>query len=352
MAKAGTPEEKAMEFKEQFLATRRRFLRNIGVTAGLAAAPLSWSSRVFAEEKLVIEGPPMPDIPATEITENVYVIVSPWGFPSEENQGMMSNVTFAITEKGVVVIDSGASLQIGRMALRQIRELTEKPIVAVFNTHYHGDHWLGNHAFVNENPDVPIYAHEKTASAIRTNQGEFWVSLMERSTGNAIEGTVVTPPNKVVGHGDELDFGDLTIRVHFYGTAHTPSDISLELVEKKIVHVGDIAMNNRIAFMDDGSFLGTFKAFDALEQNVPGAYWIPAHGFPATDLIEHNRIFFQGIYESAEKAVEDMAGPGQAKAYALEDERVQYYARVTNGFDENIGKYASLAFLEAEAAAF
>lgn len=341
-----------MEFKEQFLASRRRFLRNIGVTAGVAAAPLAWSSRVFAEEELVIEGPPMPDIPATEITDNVYVIVSPWGFPSEENQGMMSNITFAITEKGVVVIDSGASLQIGRMALRQIRKFTDRPIAAVFNTHYHGDHWLGNHAFVNENPDVPIYAHEKTASAIRSNQGDFWVSLMERSTGNAIEGTVVTPPNKDVEHGDEIDFGDLTVRVHFYGTAHTPSDISLELVEKKIVHVGDIAMNNRIAFMDDGSFQGTFKAFDKLEEAVPNAYWIPAHGFPANDLIEHNRIFFQGIYESAEKAVEDMAGPDQAKAYALEDERVKHYAPVTNGFDENIGKYASLAFLEAEAAAF
>lgn len=300
----------------------------------------------------MIEGPPMPDIPATWIADNLYVIVSPWGFPSEENQGMMSNVTFAITEKGVVVIDSGASLQIGRMALRQIRRFTEKPIVAVFNTHYHGDHWLGNDAFVRENPDVPIYAHEKTASAIRTNQGEFWVSLMERSTGNAIEGTVMTPPNEVVAHGDEFDFGDLTIRVHFYGTAHTPSDISLELVEKEIVHVGDIAMNNRIAYMDDGSFLGTFKAFDALEQNVPGAFWIPAHGFPSEDVIENNRILFLGIYEAAEKAVQEMAAPDKAKEYALADERVQHYALVTNGFEENIGKYASLAYLEAEAAAF
>ncbi len=341
-----------MEFKRQFLSSRRRFLRNVGLTAGVAVAPLAWSSRVFAEEELVIEGPEMPDIPATEIADDVYVIVSPWGFPSEENQGMMSNVTFAITEKGVVVIDSGASLQIGRMALRQIRKFTDKPIAAVFNTHYHGDHWLGNHAFVEENPDVPIYAHERTASAIRSNQGDFWVSLMERSTDNAIEGTVVTPPTKDVGHGDEIDFGNLTIRVHFYGTAHTPSDISLELVEKKIVHVGDIAMNNRIAFMDDGSFQGTFKAFDKLEEAVPEAYWVPAHGFPAHDLIEHNRIFFRGIYEAAEKAVEDMAGPDQAKTYALEDERVKHYARVTDGFNENIGKYASLAFLEAEAEAF
>ena len=341
-----------MEFEKQFLATRRRFLRNLGATAGIAAAPLAWSSRVFAEESMVVEGPPMPDIPATWIADNVYVIVSPWGFPSEKNQGMMSNITFVVTEKGVVVLDSGASLQIGEMALRQIRKVTDKPIAAVFNTHYHGDHWLGNHAFVRENLDVPIYAHPKTASAIRTNQGAFWKSLMERSTGNAIAGTVVTPPNQEVTHGDEFDFGDVTVRVHFYGTAHTPSDICLELVEKRIVHVGDIAMNNRIAFMDDGSFLGTFKAYDALEAAVPDGYWIPAHGFPSEDLIENNRILFLGIYEAAEKAVQDMATPSEVKDYVLADERVQHYAPVTNGFDENIGKYASLAYLEAEAAAF
>jgi glyoxylase-like metal-dependent hydrolase (beta-lactamase superfamily II) len=341
-----------MESKNQFLATRRRFLRNLGVTAGLATVPLSWSSRVFAEEELVVEGPPMPDIPAKELTDNVYCIVSPWGFPSVENQGMMSNVTFVVTEKGVVVIDTGASLQIGQMALRQIRKFTDKPVVAVFNSHYHGDHWLGNHAFVRENPDLAIYAHEKTASAIRTNQGDFWKSLMERSTDNAIAGTVVTPPNKVVGHGDEFDFGDVTMRVHFYGTAHTPSDISIELVEKGIVHVGDIAMNNRIAFMDDGSFLGTFKNFDALEKAVPDAYWVPAHGFPAYDLIERNRQLFKGIYESAEKAVNDMASPSEVKDYVLADERVQEMAPYVDGFDDNIGKYASLAYLEAEAAAF
>jgi len=47
-----------------------------------------------------------------------------------------------------------------------------------------------------------------------------------------------------------------------------------------------------------------------------------------------------------------MATPSEVKDYVLADERVQHYAPVTNGFEENIGKYASLAYLEAEAAAF
>jgi glyoxylase-like metal-dependent hydrolase (beta-lactamase superfamily II) len=35
-------------------------------------------------------------------------------------------------------------------------KITNKPIVAVFNTHVHGDHWLGNQAIVERYPAVKI----------------------------------------------------------------------------------------------------------------------------------------------------------------------------------------------------
>ena len=42
----------------------------------------------------------------------------------------------------------------------------------------------------------------------------------------------------------------------------------------------------------------------------------------------------------------------EAKALVLRDLRVASRARETKGFDMNIGKYVSLAYLEAEAASF
>jgi ribulose 1,5-bisphosphate carboxylase large subunit-like protein len=73
---------------------------------------------------------------------------------------MMSNVTFVVTSAGVVILDSGSSLQIGQMAIRMIRRVTDLPVVAVFNSHYHGDHWLGNHAFAQTwGAQLPIHAH-------------------------------------------------------------------------------------------------------------------------------------------------------------------------------------------------
>ena len=94
-----------------------------------------------------ITGAPVPDIAPQRISPRVWMIYAPDGFPTPENRGMMSNVCFVVTSAGVVILDSGSSLQIGQMALRVIRSVTPLPVVAVFNSHFHGDHWLGNHAF-------------------------------------------------------------------------------------------------------------------------------------------------------------------------------------------------------------
>jgi len=336
-----------------FQEPRRRFFKRVGTMAAvMAAVPAGLSSGLLRADDLVEKGPPVDDIPAMPISDHVYVIISPDGFPSRLNKGMMSNITFIDTEQGVVVIDSGASLQIGEMALRQLREITDKPVIAIFNSHYHGDHWLGNHAFVNEYPDVPIYAHENTMTFIRTGQGEFWMRMMENSTGGATAGTVAAPPTIAIGHGDEFNYGDVTVRCHYHGTAHTPADVCFEIVEDKVVHMGDAAMDNRIAFMDDGSYEGTFRLYDAMEAAVPDALWLPAHGNPGADVLKNNRELFEGIYETATEAVLNMVPPDEVTALVLQDPRVSKYAGITEGFDDNIGRYASLAYLEAEASAF
>lgn len=341
---------------EQNAQGRRQFLRTVANMAALggmslpALAPL----QAFAKEmEMVVKGPPVPDIAAKKIGAHTYVVISPDGFPNAKNQGMMSNVTFVVSKEGVLLIDTGASTQIGEMTLRQIRKVTDKPIIAVFNTHYHGDHWLGNHAFVEANKDVPIYAHPLTISAIKTGQGEYWSKLMERSTDNATIGTIVTAPNKEVKHGDEFKYGDVTIRCLHWGTAHTPADVCFQIVEDQIVHVGDVAMDRRIAFMEDGSYLGTFKTFDELQKLQPKTkIWLPGHGNPGADVLKNNRELFEGIYFSCVDAVKKGKPLEQAKIMVLSDPRVKKWAGQTKGFEENIGNYTILAYTEAEQANF
>lgn len=334
--------------------TRRSLL--LGTAVALPAAALTdWSAvtALAADVEAFVKGPPVKDQPLKRISPHVWIIQAPDGFPTPENQGMMANITFVVGAKGVIVVDSGASLQIGEMAIRQLRTLTDKPVVGIVNSHYHGDHWLGNHAFVDAfGSDLPRYAHPETRAAVEGMQGSFWLSSMVKWTSQATAGTRLVPPNTDVKHGDELSLGDVRLRLHHYGRAHTPADVSVEVVEDGVMCVGDVLMDRRIANMDDGSYRGTFETMDKLRANSETRLWLPGHGVPGPGVLAWQRDLFEGIYETCAAAVKAGAPLEEAKAMVLRDPRVTSRVDETKGWDSNIGKYVSLAYLEAEQAEF
>lgn len=333
--------------------TRRRWLRHgawLAVGAGLLSPPVQEFARAADD---FIRGPAVPDQPLEKLSARVAMVFAADGFPTADNRGMMSNVLFVITSAGVVVLDSGASVQIGEMALRRLRTLTQQPVVAVINSHYHGDHFLGNDAFVQAaGAALPIYAHPAARRQIEGVAGSGWQSAMARWTNGATLGTRLVPPNRDAKHGDVLRFGDTTLKIHHHGVAHTESDLCIEVVEDQVLYAGDVVMNGRIANMDDGSYVGTLKCIDALQRDVPGALWVPGHGRASRSLAVEQRAFFAGIYDNAMAAVKAGEDETQARRRVLADPRVASQAARTQGWDSNIGKYISLAYLEAEKDAF
>jgi glyoxylase-like metal-dependent hydrolase (beta-lactamase superfamily II) len=334
---------------------RRLFLRSATAFTALSAIEFTpWQTvSAFAREvEDFVRGPAVKDHPLQQISKHVWMIFSPDGFPTPENQGMMCNITFVNTTKGLVVVDSGASVQIGEMAIRQIKKAFNKPVIAIINTHFHGDHWLGNDAFSTAYKAIPIYAHPGTIKEIQGMQGNLWRTLMEQWTNQATLGTRVVPPSQPLEHGAELKFGDVTLRIHHYGRAHTPYDLSVEVLGDHLTCIGDLAMDRRIANMDDGSYLGSLKTYDLLEKNAASKIWLPGHGKPSGEVLQWNRELFEGIYRPCEQAIKDGLPLEEAKTLVLKDPRVASRARDTKGFEVNIGKYVSLAYLEAEAAGF
>jgi len=332
---------------------RRTFVAGAALIAAVKLPDWKAIGARAADVEAFVKGPPVPDQPLVRVSPHVWMVKSPDGFPTPENQGMMANITFVVGERGVIVVDSGASLQIGEMAIRQLRTVTRKPVVGIVNTHYHGDHWLGNHAFVEAfGMDLPRYAHPLAREGIEGVHGSFWQSAMVRWTNQASAGTRIVPPNRDVAHGDTLPLGDVTLRLHHHGRGHTPSDVSVEVVEDGVMCVGDILMDRRIANMDDGSYRGTFEVMDALVANSATTIWLPAHGVPGPGVLAWQRELFEGIYEPCVAAVKAGQPVEEAKAAVLRDPRVASRAADTQGWEGNIGKYISLAYLEAEQAEF
>jgi glyoxylase-like metal-dependent hydrolase (beta-lactamase superfamily II) len=226
-------------------------------------------------------------------------------------------------------------------------------VVALLNSHYHGDHFLGNGAFVQAFGDrLPIHAHPRTREQIIGAAGSGWRVAMERWTLGASAGTKVVAPNRDTVHGDVLRFGDTTLRIHHHGRAHTDGDLCVEVVEDKVVYVGDVVMNGRIANMDDGSYAGTLKTMDTLARDIPDALWVPGHGHASKTLLIEQRELFAGIFENCMAAIKADEDESTARRRVLADPRVSKHATRTMGWESNIGKYISLAYLEAEKLAF
>ena len=333
--------------------SRRSVLRFSALCAVSGASMSPALQRLAAATDDFIRGPDVPDQPLQRLSPRVAMVYAADGFPTPENRGMMANVVFVLTSAGVVVLDSGASVQIGEMAIRRLRTLTDHPVVAVVNSHYHGDHFLGNDAFVQAyDAQLPIYAHPDTRRQIAGVAGSGWRSAMERWTNGASIGTRVVPPNRDAGHGDVLRFGDTTLRLHHHGRAHTEADLCVEVVEDRVVYMGDVVMNGRIANMDDGSYVGTLQTIDRMLAELPGALWIPGHGMASRTLLTEQREFFSGLFENCVAAVKVGEDESQARQRVLADPRVARHAGRIQGWDGNIGKYISLAYLEAEKVAF
>ena len=85
------------------------------VGAGLSLAAAAPQIRLLAQQaRDFIEGPPVPDIEPTRLSERVWMVFSPDGFPTPQNQGMMSNVSFVITSQGVVFSTRAVHCKSGR----------------------------------------------------------------------------------------------------------------------------------------------------------------------------------------------------------------------------------------------
>lgn len=121
---------------------------------------------------------------AEQVAEGVYAIVSPaQDFPNAENRGWNSNAAFVVTDEGLLVFDTGSSETIGKALIKTIRGVSDKPIKWVINSHSHGDHWLGNGAFVAENPAEMIASD--VAIGLMNKNGFDWVDRFNNMSGGA-----------------------------------------------------------------------------------------------------------------------------------------------------------------------
>lgn len=282
-----------------------------------------------------------------QVSPHIFVVHGTQALPSQATRGFMNNPSAILTPNGVIIVDPGSSAKIGKQLLKKIQAVSNKPVIAVFNTHVHGDHWLGNHGVREAYPGVPIYAHTRMIERVNAGAGEDWIKLLMGMTQGALGSTQAVGPNIGLKGGEELVLDGVRLKIHHTGHAHTDHDLMIEVLDDKGLFFGDIVAAKRVPNSDvpqDANFKGSIAAIQTLLKR-PIDMYIPGHGRSGgREVPESSLRFLQALYASVTKYFNQGLQSYEMKEMVMAD-LAEY--KDWNNFDE-MGRVINSVYQEVE----
>ena len=240
-----------------------------------------------------------------------------------------ANVTLVEGARGLVVVDTHASLAAGRRVLADVRAISARPVVAVVNTHAHFDHVLGNAAFREQGP-VPIYAHETTAldaiSAGERAQAAVEVAAQAAPAAEAsisatrsreLADTPLVAADVTFSSVAAIELGDRTLELVHPGRGHTAGDLVVRVEDADVLLAGDLVEESGVpAYGEDCFPMEWPTALDLVLQLVgPATVVVPGHGAPVDrDFVREQRSSIGVVAET----IRDLASRGVPLSQALD----------------------------------
>jgi len=178
------------------------------------------------------------EIKVTKVSGHVYML-----------EGSGGNIGVSVGEDGIVIVDDEFA-PLAPKIKAALKNITDKPLKFVLNTHFHGDHTGGNAEFSSE---ATIIAHENVRKRLKE--------------GGAVLGGPVKPSPREALH-------------------HTDGDAVIYFQESNVLHMGDDFVTYGFPFVDvanggsvSGMIAGLEKALGMVPQDVK---IIPGHGAVST----------------------------------------------------------------------
>jgi len=225
--------------------------------------------------------------------------------PEPLRQPVEGNVLVIVNERDVVVFEGGGMPVAADNAIRLIRSITTKPVSHLINSHWHGDHNLGNQAYRAEFPGITIIGHPATRAAMLGPPYKYvtefqkdlgptiseWTALKEKGELSERRSVLlddlnllltdakrisVTPPDLTVADEIVLHRGARVIHILPLGRCNTEGDLGVWLPGERIVATGDLVVHP-IPY-GFGSFPGEWSETLGRIKEFPFEILVPGHG--------------------------------------------------------------------------
>lgn len=245
-----------------------------------------------------------------QIAEGTYLLLGQNAHFNFRNGGNIVNTAFIVTRAGVVVIDTGPSRAYGEQLRAAIAEVTSQPIVKVFITHMHPDHFLGNQAF----EDLPIAALAGTQEVIK-RLGETFNDNMYRLVGSWMKGTRVVVPTETIRPGRQEIGGHSLRLIALQG--HTGDDLALLDETTGVLFAGDLVFHGRTPTTPHAELSAWQESLLRLAE-LDYRLLVPGHGVPVPGVtaIEQTADYLEWLETHLSEAAES----GAAMAELLQPE--------------------------------
>ena len=289
--------------------------------AALAAAPLD-DARV-AKQPVADKG----FASVRKIGDGLYATIA------DRSKGLQArcNGGILIGRDAALMIEGFQTTLASTFQLETLRSLTQVPVKAALNTHWHFDHTLGNSVYGGAG--IPIWAHvdaparmaavypkwqgedlatflepwEKRVREAKTDsQREHAKSDVEGMTGmfKPVSEAVLSLPNHGLDPAKmpiEIDLGGIKVMVEAY-IGHTDTDLIYRVPAQNVVYTGDLLTGGQYPVNINGDptrWRATLAHFATFDKNT---MFVPGHG-PIMGLegVAEIRSCFDDLAEQAEK---------------------------------------------------
>jgi cyclase len=235
--------------------------------------------------------------------------------PLRRNVGLFTErggtIGWLVNDDGVAVIDTQFP-DTAEIFLTGLRERTSRPIDLLINSHHHPDHTGGNSVIGAASQRV--VAHERTVENQRRSAQQRGNEAEQRFADT----TYTDRWSETVG--------DETIRLKYYGSAHTGGDSAIFFEQANVVHLGDLLNNRGYPNIDapaGGTVTGWIDVLEAIapeySQDTIYVYGHAEAGHPVSgtrDDLYYQRDYFNALLEHAGESIRE--GRSREEAIALE----------------------------------
>ncbi len=219
------------------------------------------------------------DLPQ-EVIPGVWSAIGATAPGTYDNSGHNNNLSFVITDDGVLVVNAGDNYLLAQSLHEEIKKRTTQPVKYVVLENSQGHAMLGSNYWKEQG--ATIIAHRDTAKQMEATGHDVLAVMRNRARDKAFK-TEFVMPDKLYDDKLELKMGSWNLQILHLGPSHSHGDTMVWLPEKKLVIAGDTAFHIRMLPIfedtDTAKWVETWNLFEALGAETV----IPGHGGP-TDM--------------------------------------------------------------------